>query len=118
MTRTAAPAVDLELARGRLAAAFSEEGRQWPALAAAVLVTRGRLRVGVEAFAHLLGVAPTTIVELERGGCAPQLAPAELARLAPDVDWAALGLPLGRWPPPPGPRARHPASRRPARLPS
>lgn len=109
---------DVELARRRLAAAFAHEGRQWPALAAAVVVTRGRLQLGLEGFASLLGVTPAVVAALERGGCAPPLAPLRLARLAPEIDWGALGVPLGAWPPPPGPRARHPSSHRPGRLPA
>ena len=111
-------AANLDVARRRLAATFAAEGRQWPALAAAVLVTRGRLQVGVDSFARALGVTVTTAVDLERGGCAPGLAPPTLVGLAPEIDWAALGLPLGCWPPPPGPAARHPAAHRPGRLPA
>lgn len=110
-------AADLDVARDRLAAAFAGEGRQWPALAAAVLVTRGRLRVGIGPFARVLGVPVATAVELERGGCAPLLAPATLVALAPDIDWCALGVPVAGWPPPPGPTARHPSAHRPGRLP-
>lgn len=82
------------LAQRRLTLALAQEGRQWPALCAAVLVTRGGLGLDIASFARVLGVSEATATQLEQGGCAPLLAPQALARLEPALDWAAIGLPV------------------------
>jgi hypothetical protein len=91
-----------------------DEGRQWPALCAAVLVARAVLAVDRVRFAAMLGIDPTTAASLETGGCAPGLAPARLADIAPDVDWWSMGVPLTRARSPTV--AHHPSAHRPGRL--
>ena len=105
---------DAPRARRHLTAVLREEGRQWPALCAAVLVSRAALAVDRAGFAALLGVDPHLAAALETGGCAPGLAPARLADVAPDVDWWAMGVPLTRDRSPTV--ARHPSAHRPGRL--
>jgi hypothetical protein len=91
------------------------QGQPWPALGAAVVVTRARLALDRVALAELLGVPPRTVRELEEGACPPSLAPRRLADLAPDIDWQGLGVPVGRRPPRCEPASRHPAAHRPGR---
>jgi hypothetical protein len=90
------------------------EGRQWPALCAAVLVARAALSVDRAGFAALLGVEPHVATALETGWCAPGLAPARLADVVPDVDWWSMGVPLTRARSPTV--AHHPSAHRPGRL--
>ena len=101
-------------ARRHLTAVLREDGRQWPALCAAVLVARAALSVDRVGFAALLGVDVHVTASLETGGCAPGLAPARLADVVPDVDWWAMGVPLTRARSPTV--ARHPSAHRPGRL--
>jgi hypothetical protein len=113
-----AAAVDLRLLVARLADRYEFEGRSWPALCAAVVLVRGRLGLDRAAFARRLGVPTHVVGHLEEGLRHPSLAPAGLAEVAPDVDWARYGVPRA---PPAGHsrhacRARHPAARRPARV--
>ena len=101
-------------ARRHLTLVLREEGRQWPALCAAVLVARAQLAVDQARFAALVGIDPATAAALETGGCAPGLAPARLADIAPDVDWWSMGVPLTRARSPTV--AHHPSAHRPGRL--
>jgi hypothetical protein len=101
-------------ARRHLTAALREEGRQWPALCAAVLVARAQLAVDRTRFAAMVGNDPTAAAALETGGCAPGVAPPRLADVAPDVDWWAMGVPLTRERSPTV--ANHPSAHRPGRL--
>jgi hypothetical protein len=101
-----------------LAERYDAEGRTWPAFCAALAVARGRLGLGRAELAQRLGVPHRDVANLERGLRHPALAPPALARVAPQVDWSARGVP-------PLPvtgrslratRSRHPAARHPARL--
>ncbi|MEY2438165.1 MAG: hypothetical protein QOF97_3001 [Acidimicrobiaceae bacterium] len=105
---------DAARARRHLTVSLQAEGRQWPALCAAVLVTRAVLGLDRLRFAAALGIAPLAASSLETGGCAPGLAPPRLADLAPDVDWWAMGVPLTRERSPTV--AHHPAAHRPGRV--
>jgi hypothetical protein len=90
-------------------------GQPWPALAAAVLVTRGVLELDRADFAAALGVDEPTVRELETGERPPVRAPPTLADVAPHVAWHELGVPLTR-PLRCGSDRRHPSAHRPARL--
>jgi hypothetical protein len=105
---------DQAKARRHLTKALHDEGRHWPALCAAVLVTRATLALDRPTFAALLGIDPVTAGALETGWCAPGLAPPRLADVAPDVDWWAMGVPLTRARSPTV--AHHPSAHRPGRL--
>jgi hypothetical protein len=108
--------MSFDVARRGLTRALTLDGLQWPALSAAVLVVRGRMGLDPMGFARLLRVPLGAARDLERGGCAPVLAPTRLADLAPDVDWAALGVPVRERPPPSEPAGRHPSGHRTGRL--
>ena len=101
-------------ARRHLTVVLRDEGRQWPALCAAVLVARAVLAVDRVRFAAMLGIEPCMAASMETGGCAPGLAPARLADVVPDVDWWSMGVPLTRARSPTV--AHHPSAHRPGRL--
>lgn len=105
-----------DAARRGIARALIAEGVQWPALCAAVIAARGALGLEPSAFSRLLRVTSTVVSDLERGGCAPALAPPRLADVAPDVDWGALGVPVRARAPTSMPEGRHPAGHRPGRI--
>ena len=106
----------LEVLLRGMTRALARDGSQWPALCAAVLVARGRLELDPSSFARAIGVPPPTLALLECGGCAPGLAPPRLADVVPDIDWAALGVPVRARAPTSEPRGRHPAGHRIGRL--
>lgn len=106
----------IEVARRGLARSLARDGWQWPSLCAAVLVARAHLGLDSAAFARALGVPCTTVALLEGGGCAPLLAPPRLADVVPDIDWAALGVPVRARAPTSEPSGRHPAGHRPGRV--
>ncbi len=106
----------IDIARRGLARALARDGWQWPSLCAAVIVARGRLGLDPVAFASALGVPRTTVALLEGGGCAPLLAPPRLADVVPDIDWAALGVPVRARAPTSEPTGRHPAGHRTGRV--
>ena len=62
---------DQAKARRHLAKVLQDEGRHWPALCAAVLVTRATLALDRSRFAALLGIDLVTAGALETGWCAP-----------------------------------------------
>lgn len=82
---------DLDRMRDRVACDLAAEGHPWPAFAAALLATRGRLGVDVGGMSQLWGVPPEMVCLLEGGLIDPASAPPGLAVLAPDIDWPALG---------------------------
>lgn len=98
-----------------ITATLRGRGRDWPAFAAAIAIARGSLGLDAAGFGTLLGVEWWLVVSLEQGHVHPSLAPAGLAHVAPDVDWAALGVPVPPLADAPAPD-RHPAARRPARI--
>jgi hypothetical protein len=99
------------VAHRKLSAQLGREGRQWPALCAAVIVARAQLGLDPAAMARRLRVPVRTVEQLEAGGCAPVIAPLTLAGLAPELDWVGAGLPIR--PPPSHPAAcRHPSAHR------
>jgi hypothetical protein len=107
--------VDRDALQRRLTAVLGDEGGDWPALRAAVVVARGVAGLGVAEAADRLGITAEQVIALERGEIHPALAPPALASWVPEVDWKALGVDVP--PPPDAPaRARHPAARRPARV--
>jgi len=95
---------------------LARDGWPWPALCAAVLVARGRLDLDTSSFARAIGVPLPMLTSLERGGCAPLLAPPRLADVVPDIDWAALGVPVRARAPTSEPAGRHPSGHRLGRL--
>lgn len=111
-----APPHSLDTAHRGIARAFAAEGIQWPALSGAVVAARGALGLDPASFARLLRITLATAIALERGGCAPALAPPRLADVAPDIDWAALGVPVRARAPTDTPEGRHPAGHRPGRV--
>lgn len=102
----------------RLARCYEAEGRPWPAFCASLTMARGLLGLDRAELARRLGVAAHVVVHLEAGLRHPSLAPPNLGIVAPEVNWAGLGVP----PLPPtghslgATRDRHPAARRPARV--
>jgi hypothetical protein len=101
---------DVEPAVARLAARLAAAGAPHAALAAALLVARGRRLLDHASFGALVGLPVEHLRSLESGHRPPQHAPRRLAALDPDLDWLAAGLT------PPGdpgdPAARHPAAHR------
>jgi hypothetical protein len=89
----------------RLARELAGAGHERAALAAAVLVCRGRLRLDPAAFARWLGIPPVHVEALEAGARPPSTVPRRLAQLAPELDWPAVGVDLGAA----DRAARHPA---------
>ena len=106
----------LEVVVRGLTRALVQEGSQWPALCAATIAARGQLGLDVVAFARLLRIPVHAADDLERGSCPPGLAPPRLADVVPEIDWAALGVPVRERPPPTEPAGRHPAGHRPGRI--
>ena len=110
---TAAPA--MERLRVGIMATLARRGCDWAPFAAAVAVARGARALDPTAFGAALGVDAWAVFALERGLVHPALAPQALVRVAPEFDWAVLGVPLPAAADAP-PRERHPAARRPARI--
>ena len=81
---------DMVAMAARLATRFEDEGREWPAFAAALVVARGRTGHDRSRFASLLGVAEAIVGDLEDGRLPPWCAPPGLADVAPDMDWSLL----------------------------
>lgn len=83
--------------RARMAEVLGAQGTPRPELVAAVLSLRGRLGLDQRDLARHLGVAVDVISALEQGRLPPARAPARALRdalpaIAPDIDWAGLGL--------------------------
>ena len=95
----------------RLVARLAAAGAEHPALAAAVLVARGRALLDERRFAERLGVPVAHLRSWESGRRPPDAVPRRIAELDPAVDWEAAGVtPPGA---PSDPAARHPSARRP-----
>lgn len=83
-------------------------GARYPALAAALLVARGRHAFDRPALAAALGVPVEHVRSLETGNRPAAHVPHRLVELVADLDWAAAGvLPRDD---PADPAARHPAA--------
>lgn len=70
---------------------LASEGHPWPAFAAALLATRGRLGLDTAGMARQWGVPAELVCLLENGLVDPVTAPPGLIALAPEIDWPALG---------------------------
>jgi hypothetical protein len=93
---------------GRLAARFGAAGAAHPALAAAVVVARGRRMLDPVAFAALVGVPVTHLRSWESGRRPPVAVPRRLRQLAPELDWDTAGVTQPG--DPADPASRHPAA--------
>lgn len=100
----------IAIALERLGARLAAAGVPHPAVAAAVLVCRGRRLLDQAAFARLLGVPVAHVRALESGRRPPTHAPRRIAGLDAQIDWPAAGVTaLGD---PADPASRHPAAHR------
>jgi hypothetical protein len=71
---------------------LADAGARYPALAAALLVARGRRALDQPTFAAVLGIPLDHVRSLESGRRPPSHAPRRVAELDDAVDWAAAGL--------------------------
>jgi hypothetical protein len=100
--------VPLETLLAAVTRRLERAGARHPAVAAALLVARGRRALDQPAFADLAGVPVAHLRSLESGSRPPSHAPRRLAEIDDALDWSAAGL-LGRDDPADA-AARHPAA--------
>jgi hypothetical protein len=97
----------MEPALQSLTERLADAGARYPALAAALLVARGRQALDRPAFAAALGLPAEHVRSLESGHRPAAHVPHRLVELVTDLDWSAAGV-LPRHHPADA-AARHPA---------